>query len=65
VIVSDSHERARRTTLVAYGKAVWSWHPLLVSSPRRLFRPTGIEKLALNPLDDGDNKEFVAEESTV
>ena len=24
---------------VAYGKAVWSWHPLLVSSWRRLFEP--------------------------
>jgi hypothetical protein len=28
--------------LFADGKAVWSWHPLLVSSQRRLVGPTGL-----------------------
>jgi hypothetical protein len=33
-LVSD--QPARRTNgAKAYGKTVWSWHPLLVSSPRR------------------------------
>ena len=37
-----SGRRARgRQTLFAYGKAVWSWHPLLVSSSRRQAGPTG------------------------
>ena len=31
--------RAGRTALVAYGKTVWSRHPLLVSSSRRRSRP--------------------------
>src|SRR5438309_12055721 len=35
----------------AYGKAVWSWHPLLVSSQRRQVGPTGSDK-PLIP-DDG------------
>jgi len=30
-----SQPARRRTALIAYGKAVWSWHPLLVSSSRR------------------------------
>jgi hypothetical protein len=31
---------ARKTNgAEAYGKTVWSWHPLLVSSRRRLFEP--------------------------
>ena len=34
---------------VAYGKAVWSWHPLLVSSWRRFLGPTGFRRTA-NPL---------------
>jgi hypothetical protein len=33
-----------RQALFAYGKAVWSWHPLLVSSQRRLVGPTGSDK---------------------
>ncbi len=32
----------RRTMLFADGKAVWSWHPLLVSSQWRLVGPTGL-----------------------
>jgi hypothetical protein len=36
-LVSDVR-RARRTTLFAYGKTVWSRHPLLVSSRRRFLR---------------------------
>jgi hypothetical protein len=27
-----------RRRVAAYGKSVWSWHPLLVSSRRRFFR---------------------------
>jgi hypothetical protein len=36
--------QARRSLwreVAAYGKAVWSWHPLLVSSRRRHIAPTG------------------------
>ena len=33
----------------AYGKTVWSWHPLLVSSRRRCCGPTGL-RCNLNPL---------------
>jgi hypothetical protein len=36
--VSDRTAR-RRTTIAADGKAVWSWHPLLVLNSRRLSRP--------------------------
>ncbi len=36
--VSD-HAARRTNDAVAYGKAVWSWHPLLVSSWRRFFEP--------------------------
>ena len=28
----------------AYGQVVWSWHPLLVSSPRRICRPDRASK---------------------
>ena len=34
--------RAGRTALVAYGKPVWSWHPLLVPSSPRRVGPTGL-----------------------
>jgi hypothetical protein len=42
-LVSDF---AARETIgaLADGKAVWSWHPLLVSSSRRLVGPTGLTK---------------------
>ena len=63
LFVSDS-QRARRATHVAYGKAVWSWHPLLVSSPRRLNK-SNRSCCAANSLDDGDKQEVVAEESPV
>jgi hypothetical protein len=33
-----------RRRVAAYGKAVWSWHPLLVSSWRRQVDPTGSDK---------------------
>lgn len=36
---------ARETNgVVADGEAVWFWHPLLVSSRRRLVNPTGSDK---------------------
>jgi len=35
--------------LIAYGKTVWSWHPLLVSSQRRHVGPTGRGRVS-NPL---------------
>ena len=41
--VSDQ-AACRRQMLVADGKAVWSWHPLLVSSWRRLVSSTGSGK---------------------
>src|SRR5467141_1708543 len=37
-----------RETIAAYGKTVWSWHPLLVSSRRRLYRPDRVRQ-NLNP----------------
>src|ERR1700687_2441007 len=39
-LVSNQTAR-RRTALFADGEAVWSWHPLLVSSWRRHVGPTG------------------------
>ena len=37
-----SDATARRTNdASAYGEVVWSWHPLLMSSPRRRVGPTG------------------------
>jgi len=51
-LVSDF--QARKTTdVVAYGKTVWSWHPLLVSSCRwqNRFRP---ETISHQTGSDGD-----------
>src|SRR6266702_4471715 len=42
----------RRQVLIevaAYGKAVWSWHPLLVSSWRRRVGPTGLQQTINSP----------------
>jgi len=40
---SRERSRARKTSgAIAYGKAVWSWHPLLVSSWWWFSNPTGI-----------------------
>jgi hypothetical protein len=36
--------RARRTTLFAYGKTVWSWHPLLMLSQRRFYEPDRVRQ---------------------
>src|ERR1700716_3110022 len=33
-----------RTTIAADGKAVWSWHPLLVLNSRRRVGPTGLRQ---------------------
>ena len=46
----------------AYGKTVWFWHPLLMSSWRRRVDPTGFRQATF--ASDGDKKEFVAEEIT-
>ena len=48
--------------LPAYGKAVWSWHPLLVSSQWRQVGPTGSDK-PLIP-DDGDKTNSLTGENT-
>ena len=40
--------RPNRRSEAAYGKTVWSWHPLLVSSRRRSVDPTGFEQ-SFNP----------------
>ena len=48
--------------LPAYGKAVWSWHPLLVSSQWRHVGPTGSDK-PLIP-DDGDKTNSLTGENT-
>jgi len=55
--------KAMEAGLPAYGKTVWSWHPLLVSSRRRSSqaRPGGQN---LQSAGDGDKKEFVAGEIT-
>jgi hypothetical protein len=50
--------------VAAYGEVVWSWHPLLMSSPWRFCEPDRASRKAVNPRDDGDKKEFVAGEST-
>ena len=53
---------AQTNGAVAYGKTVWFWHPLLVSSRRRRVGPTGLRQTV--SADDGDKNEFVAEEIT-
>ena len=49
--------------VAAYGEVVWSWHPLLMLSLAEA-KPDQPGEVAVNPLGDGDKKEFVAEEST-
>jgi hypothetical protein len=51
------------TDVVSYGKTVWSWHPLLMLNLRRSFALNRAQK-DRQFADDGDKKEFVAEEST-
>jgi hypothetical protein len=49
--VDETCERsngALTNEVAADGKAVWSWHPLLVSSWRRQVGPTGLRQ-NLNP----------------
>jgi hypothetical protein len=36
------------TKVAAYGKTVWSWHPLLVSSRWRCFEPNRVQGI-VNP----------------
>ena len=48
--------------VAAYGEVVWSWHPLLMLSLAEA-KPAQPGEVAVNPLGDGDKKEFVAEES--
>src|SRR5437762_12595439 len=45
-----SHTVCRKVLaeVAAYGKAVWSWHPLLVLSWRRRVGPTGLQQ-TFNP----------------
>jgi hypothetical protein len=44
-----SEQPARQTNGAdAYGKTVWSWHPLLVSSRRRFFEPNRVRN-SFNP----------------
>ena len=61
-LVSD--QAARKTNSAeADGKAVWSWHPLLVSSSRVAERPDRAQR-RLQSADDGGKKELVAGEIT-
>jgi hypothetical protein len=46
-LVSDFAARETIDAL-ADGKAVWSWHPLLVSSSRRQAGPTGSGKTLIH-----------------
>ena len=43
----------RRPAIAAYGKTVWSWHPLLVSSSRKACRPNRA-RTCRSFADDGD-----------
>jgi len=52
-------ERSAET--VADGEVVWSWHPLLMPSLAEA-KPAQPGEVAVNPLGDGDKKEFVAGE---
>ena len=47
--------------VAAYGEVVWSWHPLLMLSLAEA-KPAQPGEVAVNPLGDGDKKEFVAGE---
>jgi hypothetical protein len=49
--------------VAAYGEVVWSWHPLLMLSLAEA-KPAQPGEVAVNPLGDGDKKEFVAGESS-
>jgi hypothetical protein len=40
--------RSKQSRVAAYGKSVWFWHPLLVSSWRRRVDPTGFRQ-SFNP----------------
>jgi hypothetical protein len=60
---SVSEHSAQTTGEAAYGKTVWSWHPLLVLSLAKAVstRPGADEPS--NSRGDGDKKELVAGES--
>ena len=49
--------------VAAYGEVVWSWHPLLMLSLAEA-KPAQPGEVAVDPLGDGDKKEFVAGESS-
>jgi hypothetical protein len=45
---SAAHGRSKRLAEVAaYGEVVWSWHPLLMLSPRRCVGPTGLRQIVI------------------
>ena len=48
-----SGHNAQTTGEAAYGKAVWSWHPLLVSSWRRKRRPNRVSTILQSAGDGG------------
>ena len=50
-----SGHNVRTTGEAAYGKAVWSWHPLLVSSWRRKRRPNRVSTI-LQFVSDGGKR---------
>jgi hypothetical protein len=50
-LVSDNG--AQTIDVAAYGEAVWSWHPLLVSSRRRFCEPDRVSS-DRQSADDGD-----------
>jgi hypothetical protein len=50
-LVSDNG--VQTIDVAAYGEAVWSWHPLLVSSRRRFCRPDRVRQ-DRQSADDGD-----------
>ena len=50
---SVSGHNVQTTGEAAYGKAVWSWHPLLVSSWRRKRRPNRVSTILQSAGDGG------------
>jgi hypothetical protein len=60
----ERFNRARKTNGAdAYGKVVWSWHPLLMSSRVEASSAQPGDEMPFNPSDDGGKKELVTGES--
>jgi len=56
-----SDDITRTNGACAYGKTVWSWHPLLVSSRRSFGRPNRVRRNINPPMTEARTK-FVSGE---